>query len=207
MKMYLTFLIVFTFCLIVVGNVIAQETEASPTTDTFSSGTKFNNAVNSCPIAPVFGIYSINYERLFNQTHGLVARFDYESIPDTYSDASIEAKSMGFILNYRYHLSKAMDSIFLGVYTRYRHFEGTGRSGSTDFEFTIPEWTYGINAGKRWVWDNGFNLTFAFGFGISDFSEDAQPTDASIESALGAFRDEYTFFNAGLGELSVGYAF
>jgi hypothetical protein len=111
-------LAVFTLCIFLTGNVIAQEKETVSTADSSSSGKKVSHAINMCPGGIAFGIYSFNFEYLFGQTHGLVGRFDYESISDSYSDDPIKANGVGFTLNYRWHWSGAMESGFLGSFVR-----------------------------------------------------------------------------------------
>ncbi len=186
--------------------------------DTLSktSQSEFRHSINSCPFAPAFGIFSINYEFLFRPHHGLVARFDYEaipkrfeerSIPENYPDAFIKASGWGFIVNYRWHISGELNSIFIGVYSRYRQFNGTGLVESTDFEFTVSEITAGINAGKRWVWKNGFNINMGFGYGFSKDTWNSTPANNSTEAVLDTFKDSYDFFDPFYGELSIGYAF
>ena len=137
----------------------------------------------------------------------MIARFDYESISDSYSDNPIEVGGYGFILNYRYHLSRDMESIFLGSYARYRIYDGSGLSGTTKFDFKVSEFTIGLNAGKRWVWNSGLNITFALGYGISSTSRKTEPTSSSIESTISSFEEKYTFIGPFLGEFSIGFAF
>ena len=86
-------------------------------------------------------------------------RFDYEGIPKTYTDATIESSGMAAILNYRYHFAGEMKSIYIGTFFRYRVYSGDGNQENTKFDFTIRESTLGLNAGKRWVWKSGINIT------------------------------------------------
>jgi len=110
-------------------------------------------------------------------------------------------------LNYRWHFSGALESVFLGSYLRYRVYKGHGTSEETKFEFTLPELTVGLNIGKRWVWDSGFNITFALGYGISKSSRDIDPNSDTFKSTLENFEKEYDFVGPFLGEFSLGYAF
>jgi hypothetical protein len=100
-----------------------------------------------------------------------------------------------------------MESWFLGSFLRYRFYNGSGTSDFTKFDFTMPEFTVGLNIGKRWVWSSGINMTIAVGYGISWSSTETEPTSASITSTIKTFEDEYEFLGPLLGELSVGYAF
>ncbi len=200
-------LAIFIFIIFLSANVFAQDFETLSANDSSSSGKKFNHAINMCPGGIAFGIYSVNYEHLFGETHGLVFRLDYESVSESYNNDSIKANGFAFILNYRWHWTGGMDSMFLGSFLRYRHYKGTGTSDTTEFDFTMPEFTLGLNVGKRWIWSSGFNINVAFGYGISTYSTESQPSNSSIESTLNNFVDEYSFLGPFLGEFSLGYAF
>lgn len=167
----------------------------------------FKHSLNMCPLAVAFGIVSVNYEYLITPNHGIVARLDYESIPDTYSDAKIEVDGKAAILNYRYHFSGQMESFYLGAFSRYRIFSGDGKLNDTTFDFDITEFSLGLNAGKKWVWNNGFNINFTLGYGytFSDQKESNSSTD--VKKAIKVFKDDYAFIDAFLGEFSIGYAF
>ena len=207
MKNLLTILIVFSYCIFTATNVLAQNEERVSKTEPISPSDNFNHAINMCPGGVIFGIYSANFEYLFSKPHGIVVRFDYEAVPKTYTDASIESSGIGFTLNYRWHLSEKLESVFLGVFTRYKIYKGNGSQELTEFDFTLSEMALGVNAGKRWVWDNGINVNFALGYGISTDWQNLDPTTSSIESTFEIFKDEYDFLGPFYGELSIGYAF
>ena len=207
MKNKMTYLAIFICCLFVTGNVVAQAIEMSSNTDSNASRKNFKHALNICPIAPVFGIYAVNYEYLFNPKHGILARIEYEDVPKTYTDSSIESNGWAYSLNYRRHLSGEMNSIFLGAYSRYRNYNGSGTLESKKFDFKLPSFTLGLNAGKRWVWNSGINITFSLGYGISMDDRQATPSDTAIETILDKFEKEYDFISPFYGELSIGYAF
>jgi hypothetical protein len=125
------------------------------------------------------------------------------------SDAAITATGKAFVLNYRWHFSKSLESYFIGPYARYREVSGTGTAGGAAFDFTIPEWTVGINIGKRWVWDSGVNIVLAAGYGVSTRKEAVSPTNATTGSALATFKKDHPMFleNSSYGEVSIGYVF
>lgn len=202
-----TLLLVFALCILCMGTGIAQTQEIESTAKSASDISEFKNAINTCPGSVFFGIYSLNYEYLFHPNHGLVGRFDYEAIPKSYTEAGIESNGVAFILNYRWHISGELKSAFLGAYVRHRIYSGTGTIESTEFDFTLPETTIGLNVGKRWVWKSGFNLTLAFGYGFSFENRDANPTNGTIEASLDQFEKAYDFIDPFLGEFSIGYAF
>ena len=206
-KHKLIVLIICIFCIFLSDKAFAQMQETGSRTDVASSDKNFKHALNFCPVAIAFGIYAINYEYLFKPSHGIVARFEYESIPKSYTEASIESSGVAFSLNYRWHISGEMKSPFIGAYTRYRTYDGAGTLESTVFDFTKSEFALGLNAGKRWVWNSGFNVTISLGYGFSFDDRVANPTNMNIESVLNKFEDDYDFSGPLFGELSIGYAF
>ncbi len=202
-----TILTVLSICIFLSSNVAAQVEEEFSSSKSHSPLGAFKHSVNICPIAPVFGFYSINYEYLISPQDGIVARFDYEDVPETYTDASIESSGIGFTVNYRRYLYGEINSIFLGAYTRYRIYEGSGKLNSKKFDLTLKSFSIGLNAGKRWVWNSGFNIVFSLGYGIDINNREANPTDNSIESILDQFEKEYEFMSPFYGEFSIGYTF
>jgi hypothetical protein len=100
-----------------------------------------------------------------------------------------------------------MNSLFLGAYTRYRNYKGNGDLESKKFDLDIQSYSIGLNAGKRWVWNSGFNIVFSLGYGLDVNSKDANPTDNSIESIIDQFEKEYEFMSPFYGEFSIGYTF
>ncbi len=194
-------LVLFAFSIFLSGTVTGQDDE------TGSRRNEFKHALNVCPIAPVFGIYAVNYEYLFSSKNGMVARIEYEDVPKTYTDASIESNGWAFSLNYRRHLSGEMKSFFLGAYSRYRIYKGNGTLESENFDFELPSITLGLNGGKRWVWNSGFNITVSAGYGISFDDRQATPSNNAIEAALDQLEKDYDFISPFYGEISIGYAF
>ncbi|WP_346856643.1 DUF3575 domain-containing protein [uncultured Draconibacterium sp.] len=189
------------------GNASAQSHEKMSKGESEKPAKEFKNAINVCPGGIAFGFYSANVEHLFGKHHGLVLRGDLETIPKTYSDAKIDASGKAVILNYRYHFGEGLNSFYAGAYTRYRKIKGDGALDTGDFDFKLPECTLGLNVGKRWIWDSGFTLNFALGYG---YAYDELKVNNSSQAALDAidvFRDDYTFMNGFLGEFSIGYAF
>jgi hypothetical protein len=125
------------------------------------------------------------------------------------SDAAITATNQALVLNYRWHFSESMDSIFIGPYARYRDISGTGTAGGVAYNIAIPEWTVGLNIGKRWVWNNGFNVVLAAGSGASLRSEAATNTNTPAGAALATLRKDNHMFvdNSSYAEFSIGYVF
>ena len=190
-----------------VANVSAQEQKKRMKTDSTSTAKEFRHAINVCPGGIAFGIYSANFEYLIKPNHGLVFRADYEAIPKTYTDANINANGKAFIVNYRYHIGGGLESCYVGAFTRYREYKGNGTLESTNFDFSIPEVTVGLNVGKRWIWKSGFTLNLALGYGHFMDKRKVNHSTPAIESAIDDFQKDYDFFNGFLGEFSIGYAF
>jgi hypothetical protein len=189
------------------ANIFAQQKSESSSSDDASRRSTFKHAINVCPIAPIMGIYSLNYEYLVSPKNGLVARVEYEDVPKSYTDANIETNGMAYYLNYRRHFSGEMNSIFIGAFARYRKYNGSGEIESDEFDFTLPSVTVGLNAGKRWAWDSGFNVTFSVGYGYIEKFRQASPSNLLIESMLDQLEKDYDFMNPMYAELSAGYAF
>jgi hypothetical protein len=203
----LAFVAAFILLMLLSGNLLAQKAKESQKIDTTRSGKIIRNAINVCPGGIAFGIFSINYERLLKPKHGLVARLDYEAIPKTYSDANIEADGKAFVLNYRYHIGGGLESFYAGAYARYRVCKGTGTQEGVVFNFSIPETTFGLNVGKRWIWKSGFTLNLALGYGISFDKTNIYPDNSYTEASVNVFKNQYSFLGPSLGEFSIGYAF
>ena len=167
----------------------------------------FKNAVNFCPGGIIFGVYSINYTRLLTTKLSLESRFDYESISEKYSGDEFDADGLALVLNIRRHFSPSLQSFYLGSYVRYRIYDGTGETGPDDFDFEINEFTIGLNAGKRWVWNSGFNINFMLGYGYAWTDEKIDPDNSANNDSYDNFVDKYEFEGPMLGEFSIGYAF
>jgi len=164
-------------------------------------------AVNVCPGGIFFGFYSVNVEHLFGKNHGLVLRGDLETIPKTYSDANINANGKAVVLNYRYHIGGGLNSFYGGAYARYRKVTGDGSLESGNFDFKMPAYTVGLNAGKRWIWKSGLTLNFTLGYGFTHDKINVNNLSREALNAIDVFRDEYDFNSSFMGELSIGYAF
>ncbi|WP_347840433.1 DUF3575 domain-containing protein [uncultured Draconibacterium sp.] len=202
------FLLITAILLLTIATTTkAQSHENKTTTGKEKWISPAKTAVNVCPGGVAFGFYSANVEHLFGENHGLVLRGDLETIPNTYSDANIESSGKAVILNYRYHFGGGLNSWYAGAYTRYRKIKGDGTLESGEFDFKLPECTIGLNVGKRWIWESGFTLNFALGYGyVYDELKVNNPSQEALD-AIEVFRDDYAFMNGFLGEFSIGYAF
>ena len=200
--------LILLFCSILLSvNLFAQQQNESASADDISRRSTFKHAINICPIAPIFGIYAVNYEYLVTPKNGIMVRIEYEDVPKSYTDANIESNGMAYSLNYRRHFFGEMNSIFVGAYARFRTYDGDGEIEGQEFDFTLPSVTVGLNAGKRWVWNSGFNVTFSIGYGFQKEYREANPSNPLIESTLDQLEKDYDFMSPIYGELSAGYAF
>ena len=198
----LTYSTALILMVLLAGNATAQNKEKK---EKWISPAK--TAINVCPGGIAFGFYSANVEHLFGENHGLVLRGDLETIPNTYSDANIDANGKAAILNYRYHFGGGLNSFYAGAYGRFRNIKGAGTLEAGDFDFKLPEYTVGLNAGKRWIWKSGFTLNFALGYGLTFDKLKVNNSSQEAIDAIDVFRNDYTFMNGFLGEFSIGYAF
>ena len=185
----------------------AQDTPLLQGNEADGIATGPRHSLSVCPGGIAFGIFSANYEYLFDDHHGLVARFDYEAVPGTYSDAALESSGFAVVFNYRWHLDPSMESLYIGAYSRFRRFSGSGAIDGTSFDFAIPDVTVGLNVGKKWVWSSGFSLNFALGYGVMSVGRETSIDSPAVDAALDTFEKEYDFISPFLGELSIGYAF
>lgn len=207
-KFILTSLMIVLFSTMAISQSLTYEPIES-----YTASQTFKHSINFCPGGIAFGVYAMNFEYLFKPHHGMVVRFDYEAVPKSYTEANIESSGVAFILNYRYHFSGELGSTFIGLYSRYKIYNGYGRLEAEDFDFTqdfdfnLKHFTLGINAGKRWVWNSGFNITFQLGYGLDTDNRTATPSNADIESTLDLFENDYAFIDPFFGELSIGWAF
>lgn len=188
-----------TIGLILSGHVMAESAPERISGD---------QALNICALAiPLVKQYVVIYEKTYEQRHGLAVRIEYAPM----SDSGITATGQGILLNYRLHYSPSMESVFMGPYLRYRKVSGSGVVAGTAFDFTIPEFTVGLNFGKRWVWQNGVDVVMAIGYGkvLGSNTETLSSSSAAINAALTTFKNNNSaFINAPLyGEFSIGYVF
>ncbi|WP_430935488.1 DUF3575 domain-containing protein [Saccharicrinis sp. 156] len=198
-----TLLLGLLMCVCAINLLNAQYSEET----TLEARKETRHAFNACPFGVAFGIVSANYEYLLKPNHGIMVRFDYEGIPKTYSDANIDANGKAVVLNYRYHITAGMKGWFAGAYGRYRWYNGEGKIDNTNFDFELPDFTFGLNAGKRWVWECGLTATAAFGYGVSWKDRNVHNSTPQVEAAIDVFEEKYDFINPFMGELSIGYTF
>ncbi|MDH5732090.1 MAG: DUF3575 domain-containing protein [Gammaproteobacteria bacterium] len=163
-------------------------------------------ALGFCPLGiPAYNLLAINYEMLFANRHGINLRIDYAPM----SADGIDINDKAVIINYRWYYHESFDSIFAGVFSRYRIDQGEGTVAGNSFNYTSKQVTLGVNIGKRWLWNNGFSVVTLMGYGYATHQESISNNNTAINSALDAMKKDYDlFFNNPLfAEFSIGYAF
>jgi hypothetical protein len=167
-------------------------------------------AINICAIAiPVMNMYVLNYEYLYKKRHGLAFRIEFAP---KLKGANTNGVMMAGVLNYRWHLSPHLKNFFIGPYARYRYIYGSGKVGTTNYDYNVPEINLGLNGGYRWVSKIGINVVISAGYGYSFVKENIKPFSSEISTNFSAFKNDNvtntSLFDAPFyGEVSIGYAF
>jgi hypothetical protein len=167
-----------------------------------------DNSVNVSPLGIAIGAYTVNYERLFGGYHGLVV----EGGLAFSSGDGAESTSYGGALGYRWHWSGEQDSGFLGFNVGYYRGAGSGSITTNGMTETFDVDTQSLfavaNIGKRWAWDNGFNITFRIGGGYARYDVSTSSTDPDAQGVVETVENLLEIFPIAIdGELSVGYTF
>ena len=176
----------------------------------------FTTAVNLFPVGALFGTYGGNFEILLGQTHGLViegSAVNRSARLDLLGDSTY-GWNAGF--QYRWHLSGAMESVFVGVFATYSSYRGQvmdkiGLTMPLTYDYSTQISLVGLHVGKRWVWSNGINFVARIGFGYR-FAQRSEaqhpPSDREQSFFYIIFGGLSTFFVQSMDvELSIGYAF
>ena len=67
--------------------------------------------------------------------------------------------------------------------------------------------TFGLNIGKRWVWDSGINVVVRIGYGYAILSMTANTNDPNVNNFLSDIKPILQALAGFDAELSIGYAF
>ncbi len=184
----------------------AQE-EAAPAVETVVKDAR-EHSVNLNPLGVISNNYTLNYERLFGGTHGLLVEpsFGYASDSDSSSTA------FGLDLGYRWHWSGEQDSGFLGVNVGYSVGSGeatvTVNDISETFDVDVSQFRVLANIGRRWAFDFGLNITARIGAGYGDWSVSTDSTNESAQQAVKMVDTVLEFLPFAFdGELSLGWIF
>jgi|GEM_PF-2791614 len=199
-----SFLCLFILFLFLNGHLFAQDIDDS---EGFPKRSTFRHAINTCVLGPFSGVFGVSYEYLISPHNGILGRVEYETVPKTYTDANIDSWGIAYSLNYREHFSHDLNTFFVGAFAWYRTYYGEGQLENIAFDVNLSSFTVGMNVGKRFVWNNGFNAAFSIGYGLKKVNRKATPSNAAIETVLDELEDSYDFSTPIYPEVSVGYAF
>lgn len=182
----------------------AQEMRAAVPTEEAQDTGPGKHSINFSPIGIIFGAYKLNYEYLYNGTHGLLAEgaFGYAS------DDDVSVTTFGGGAGYRWHWRGRQNSGFLGANLGYQGGSATVTVNDSEFDLDASRFIVVANVGKRWAWDFGLNITFRLGagYGSWDFSTDSSDPDA--REAVQNAEDIVELIPIALdGELSLGWIF
>ncbi len=175
------------------------------------------NAIGLGPSISLVQGMSLSYERMLGEEHALnlSARHGFQSIAD-----AIFMWKAGLMVGYRWHWSGGQDSGFVGV--DLGAFTGEGTRFVLDDNSPDPGVaevsTYQValigSVGRRFAWDNGFNITLRVGAGVAAewFTATAilveqTALEKHIDDLNERSRDEFTDWLAYDAELSIGYSF
>ncbi len=162
------------------------------------------NSINVNPIGVLFGSYSLNFEHLFAEQHGLLAEGTFA----TSSSGTTSTVDGGFAVGYRWHWSKSQNSGFLGANLGYRLGSAKATVDSSTFDLNVSVPYAVFNIGRRFAWDFGLNVTLRAGLGRGFYSISSTSTNPNVQSAIKTVEDVYNRIPVVLdGEVSIGYDF
>lgn len=166
------------------------------------------NSVNLNPLGVVFGSYSLNYERLFGGTHGLLV----EGLFSSSSNDTSSTVAYGGLVGYRWHWSGRQNSWFLGANVGYETGSGDGTVTTNGveekFDLSVSRLSATANIGKRWAWDFGLNITFRVGAGYGSYDVSTESDNPDVQDAVKTVDELLNFLPIAFdGELSLGWNF
>lgn len=160
------------------------------------------NSISIYPLGIVFGNAAFNYEHLFHGKHGIMIQCSFPFFGKT--------KGYTGALHYRHHyFSKqkhiGLNSPFWGMFAYYEKSEAEIEDGYNQYNLKINFMKAGINWGRKWIFNSGFNICFRIGYGIPFIAEfDWSPTEPDNVEAIEAL----TKILGGIdGEFTIGYSF
>lgn len=167
----------------------------------------FNEAIQIYPFGLLVLNFAGNYEKLLQKRHGLMVEGNFQLM-------NTENSNYGLGLHYRYHYfskpkHRGMNSPYCGPFIKYNHITGTAWEedmyGRKDYTMSVDALRAGINWGRRWVWNSGFNINFRIGYGLPiHMVYNWQP---AIPEAVNQIEALMTTFSGIDGELTAGFAF
>lgn len=170
------------------------------------------NSINLNPISLLIGTYGVGYEHLFDRTHGLLV----EPAVSYQKDDNSKSTGYGGVVGYRWHWSHSQNSGFLGVNAGAYFGSGeatvtTSSGGVTNKQtFTVDTRSITVtgNVGRRFAWDNGFNITLRIGAGYGNYNVSTDSKDPNAKAAVELVDALLKIFPIALdGEASLGFIF
>ncbi len=166
------------------------------------------NSVNLSPLGVLFGSYTLNYERLFEGTHGLLAEASLSSA----GDEDTSSLSYGGTVGYRWHWSDRQNSGFLGLNAGYGVGSGTvevtSNGETASYDLDIQSFSVVPNVGKRWAWASGLNLTIRGGIGYGNHTVSTSSDDEDAQDAADTLQGILEFLPVAVdAEVSIGWTF
>jgi hypothetical protein len=157
-------------------------------------------AVQVNPWGFLAGSYGANFEMLLGSSHGVLAEGNF-AMSDTQT-------SLGGGLHYRFHPGGELATFFVGPFAKFFSSSGavteTVGATTTEYDFTATALVFGLNIGRRWIWDPGLSLVLRGGYGYTLLNTSypgAAPGSEDLVNLLLRFALGFDL------ELSVGWAF
>lgn len=164
-------------------------------------------SVNISPIGFLTGSYTSTFEYL-RGAHGIISESSYNH----FSDSDSSSNGAGVALGYRWHWRGRQDSGFLGINAGASVGTASTDVGEGDMEREVDVDVFVValtgNVGRRWAWDNGFNITVRVGAGYGRYDITTESDDAEAQEAVDDIDDLLRRFPIAIdGEVSIGVIF
>jgi hypothetical protein len=196
------YLISFIFLCLLNNSIFAQKKpqyQDYPANETYKP--LKTNSINFNFLGLLAGPYSLNYMKILKERHAIIVEAEYFNASNILSIL----RTYGGSLGYRFLLSESQNTGFVGINTRYKHFD----FGFINADLAHVYSTYGIlgNVGQRWSWDTDLNVTARFGVGYQTvvYPSSYKPEDQKSIATFSSFNSYLAL--AIEAELSIGYNF
>ncbi len=153
------------------------------------------------PLDPIFGKYTMGYEFLINQRHGLYFEGSLMDSPH----------SLGNIVTFGYwrHREGRMGGKFWGPFLKIADYEAEVKEKTDEGTFwrrySIESVAIGLCTGKRWLYKSGFSIVFRVGYGYPFV--DFKWKGPKPEEGAGLIEGMLWIMEGLSGELSIGWSF
>jgi len=166
----------------------------------------YKNSINFNPLGIALGSIAGNYEHLFGNRNGIMIQSGFAA-----GYGLGKGSGVAIEMQYRYHYFRksnqaGLNSPFWGPFVYYEKSkteikDNAGSNYTVDIEYVKA----GASWGRRWNWNNSFNLVFKIGYGIPFYANykwlPNEPAQVKTIESL-------TTILAGIdGEFTMGFAF